>query len=91
LATVSGMNPLSALLLRSSSTSWAGSPMEDGIGPVNRFPCNANFVRFFMFPIPVGMVPLRRLDSRPNVVSPMRSSLAGGIDPEMLFSPMFSA
>ncbi|AQK85710.1 evolutionarily conserved C-terminal region 2 [Zea mays] len=34
--------------------------MEDGIGPVNRFPCNANFVRFFMFPIPVGMVPLRR-------------------------------
>ncbi|ONM05383.1 evolutionarily conserved C-terminal region 2 [Zea mays] len=41
--------------------------MEDGIGPVNRFPCNANFVRFFMFPIPVGMVPLRRLDSRPNV------------------------
>ena len=65
--------------------------MEDGIGLVNRFPCNANFVRFFMFPIPAGMVPLRRLDSRPNVVSPMRSPMAGGIDPKMRVFPMFSA
>jgi len=74
-------NALSCNVLLLSVNDVVTSAMLDGEGPVNLFPCSSKYASILLDPSRVGIVPVKRLNSKFNFVKEANDPRMVGIVP----------